>query len=512
VTIRGPFGFSGGLNTKASSWTLPPDSLSASQNVNLLYKDLVKRNGCATINSSVLNSGAVVTGIFDWLINSGTRYLIVVAGSKIFNSATLSSTFTDISGSATIVAGGNNLHTFDSLNNIVLICGGTTPDTPLQWTGTGNVASLSGSPPIGNIVCVSNNIAFISGVAANPSKVYWSNPSDPQTWPAASNIDFRASDGDSVTALIDSNQNLLIFKRRSIGFLLTQSQVVSGTVTLGPLTQVVVGVGCPGPHCATNLPDGRICFLGTDGHVYMLEGGSSPIDISNPSDGSNIQPTLDALNISRFPYASVKAYPTRNQVWISVSSLSSSTNDTILVYDYQLRVWVSIFTNLNANILEPAIDPRTVPNHSILMLTGDYMGFVYEQDKGTTDATVSGGTIDGYGTIVVQTGIDKTDFVPRSVVIPLEAQVIGQLQFGYGFNGLTDIGSSMAISESQGQAQLDNNFFIDRSLLSQAATIRAVANIGSSGRVYTMQMQFRNSESTQPFQVHPVYVSDEVIV
>lgn len=508
----GPFGFRGGWNTKASAWTLPKDSMSDSQNVNLVWSDIVKRNGNVAINSSALNSSAVITGLFDWLINSGTRYLLAIAGTKIFNSATLSATFNDITGAATITAGQNNQHTFASLNNIVAICGGTTPDTPLQWTGAGNVASLAGTPPVGNLVCVANNFMFIAGIAATPSKVYWSNASDPNTWPAASNVDFRASDGDSVTSIIEQNQNLVIFKRRSIGLLFTQTNIISGAVTLAPLTEVIVGIGCPGGQCTDNLPDGRIVFLGTDAHVYMLVGGTSVVDISNPPDGSNIQPTLDGMNLSRLAFAVVKVYPSRNQVWISMSSSSSTTNDTVLVYDYGIGVWVSSFTNLNVNVMEGTIDPRSTPNHPILMVTGDYGGQVYEQDHGTTDASVSGGNIDGYGTISVQVGVDSTDFIPLTAVVPLESQALGQLTFGYGFNGLNTVYKSSTLSESQGGAMLDSTFFLDQSTLGSTTTLRPVSRVLSEGRIYTMQMQFRNQLASQPFTVHPVYLSDEVVV
>ena len=140
----GPFGFKGGLNTKESAWTMPKDSMSDAQNVNLVHMDIAKRGGNALLNTAALASSAAVHGLFDWLVNAGTRYLITTAGTKIYNSATLSTTFTDITGAATIASGQNNQHTFSSLNNIVAICGGATPDTPLQWTGSGNVASLAG--------------------------------------------------------------------------------------------------------------------------------------------------------------------------------------------------------------------------------------------------------------------------------------------------------------------------------------------------------------------------------
>lgn len=509
----GPLGFKGGWNTKESSWTFPRDSMSDAQNINLVHMDIMKRQGNAFLNLSVLGSSAAVHGLFDWLINSGIRYLIATVGSKIYNSAALSSTFSDITGAATITAGQNNQHTFSSLNNIVAICGGTTPDTPLQWTGTGNVSSLAGSPPAGALTCTANNFMFLSAIAANPSRVYWSNVADPGTWGASNFIDFRASDGDSVTSIIELNQNLLIFKRRSIGLLFTQSNTVSGSTTLAPLTEVIVGIGCPGGQCTENLPDGSVIFLGTNAHVYLIQGGTSVIDISDPKDGSNIQPTLDSMNISRLPFAVVKFYPTRNQVWISISSSSATTNDTVLIYDTQVGVWVSPFTNINANVMEPTIDTRATPSHPVLMVTGDYGGQIYEQDRGNADISGTPGAIDGWGTICIRYAVDETEFVPRSIAVPFEAQSSGNLQIGYGFNGLTTVNTLTNVSQQQAGDVLDSTFIMDTSVLVGPASLRKILPIVSNGREYSIQIKVRNFDTnTSGFTVHPIFLSDEVMV
>lgn len=509
----GPLGFKGGWNTKESSWTFPKDSMSDAQNINLVHMDIQKRSGNAFLNGSALSSGAAIHGLYDWLINSGTRYLIVTAGAKIYNSAALSSTFSDITGSTTITTGQNNQHTFSSLNNIVAICGGTTPDTPIQWTGSGNASALAGSPPAGNLTCTANNFMFISGVAANPSRVYWSNVSDPGTWGSSNFIDFRYADGDSVTSIIELNQNLLIFKRRSIGLLFTQSNTVSGAVTLSPLTEVIVGTGCPGGQCVENLPDGSVVFLGTNAHVYLIQGGTSVTDISDPSEGSNIQPTLDSMSISRLQYAVVKFYPTRNQVWISMSSLGSTSNDTVFIYDTQVGVWVSPFTNLNINVMEPTIDTRSTPNHPILMVTGDYGGMVYEQDKGTSDVSGIAGAIDGWGTVCIRYAVDKTDFVPRSIAVPFEAQASGTLQVGYGFNGLNTVTTLTNVSQIQSGDILDSTFILDTSVLAGPSSLRYIIPVSSNGREYSIQIKVRNFDTNlSGMTVHPLFLSDEMMV
>jgi hypothetical protein len=520
MAYKGPYGFSGGLNTKESSWTLPQNCLTAAQNVNIVNNDLVKRNGSVLLPSAVLNSGAAVTGLTDWFL-TGTHYLIAVVGNKIYESTTLSSTFTDKTGAATITAGANNQHTFASLNNILAICGGTTPDTPLQWTGTGNVSALGGSPPIGNIVTVANNYMFIAGVAATPSRVFWSNASDPNTWSAASNVDFRPGDGDIVTNLITIGQNLLIFKNRSIGMLYTQSNTVSGAVTLAPLTQIINGIGCCGAQAADVLPDGSVIFMGYNGHVYWLQGGTSLEDISDPPPTtstqvatSNIQPTLNTINFSQLPYCVVRTYPTKNEVWINVATGSSTTNNMTFIYNYILGVWESQFININANVACTSVDSRATPTYPIIMVTGDTSGNVYQQDTGSSDATIaSPGAITGYGTISAIFGADNTDYIPLSLVVPYETQTIGTMQVGWGYDGLTNVSNTFIFSEIGTGAQLDVNFFLDVSaILSGPTTARKVVPIVGTGRSYSMQIQFYDASSTNGFTIHPVVVSDEVIV
>jgi len=504
----GLIGFNGGLNTKASAFSLGQNQMTAAQNVRIQFNDLFKINGSAMINTNALNSSAQITGLFDWQTVAQNRYLMIVAGSKIYSDANLGSVPADITGAATITAG--KLHTFASLNNILAICGGA--DTPLQWTGTGNVASLSGSPPTGNLVTVANNFMFISGNTTTPSRFWWSNASDPNTWPAGSTLDFRISDGDIITAIAPLGQNLVIFKRRSTGLLYIQTTVTSGTVTLAPLTQVNTSMGCCGPLGWDTLPDGRLIVLGWDAHLRIFD-GTNFTDISDQEPPySNVQPNLDAINIAQIPNAVVKVYPTLNQVWVSFATGSSSTNNMILVYNYLLQVWECMIPDRPSSVLGATIDGRASPKHPIVLISGDYGGFVYEHDTGTTNVQNTDTHIDGYGTVsVVLSDGDGRKFNPKSLKLPIEAQGAGQLQVGWGYDGLTDINQTVNVSENQTGALLDSTFFLDKSLLGGASTLLQQVPLSSESNNHTLQIQFRNMNPSQPFTVHPFWVSDEVI-
>lgn len=506
----GPIEFKGGWNTKATAFTLPKDQYPDAQNVQLVYNDLQKRKGSAALNSSAFASSAAFHGLADWQTAAGQRYMVGTAGSKMGQMADLGGTFTDITGSTTITSGQNNQSTFASLNNILVRCGGTTPDAPIQWTGTGNASALTGSPPSGNICKTVNNFMFISGTTANPSRVYWSNVADPQTWGAASFADYRPNDGDRVTALSSIYQAVVIFKRRCIGNLNTVPPSSSASVTLGPLTTSIDGIGCVGSEALDQLPDGRIVFFSPNAHLYIYD-GVTVNDISDPvSPAGSIQPTLDALPAGRLPFSVVRVYPTRTQIWISTSTGSSSTNNVIFVYDYSMGVWLSPFVGIAANVLLSSIDTRSTPSHAIVMLTGNYSGTVYEQDKGNTNAEDTNGIIDGYGTLSIQLGKDAYDFIPRSAIIPLESQGNYNLEVNYGYNAFSDTSKSAIVSQ-QGTGGILDQFILDTSVLGGSNPLRRRVNILGGGSSSSLQIQFRNRNAGQDFQVNPFFISDEVL-
>ena len=343
----GPIGFIGGLNTKAGAFTLAKDQMTYAQSVHVIYGKLTKINGSLVIPSGPLNSGAVVTGLCDWQSVAQARYLVTVCGNAIYSSTSLSSTFSSITGGATITAG--HLHTFASLNNVLGICGFT--DTPLQWGGSGNVASLAGSPPVTSLCTTANNFMFLSGNTTHPSRVYWSNVGDPGTWTSTNYVDFRLSDGDIVQAIAPMGLNLIIFKRRSTGIFYTQTNTTSGVATLGPLTQINTDIGCAGPLAWDALPDGTLVVLGWDNHLYIFN-GSNFKDISDQAwPGSNVQPIFDTINPALTGNSIVKYYPTLKQIWVSMATGASTTNNILTVYDWLYNTWQCVIPDRPTNVM-----------------------------------------------------------------------------------------------------------------------------------------------------------------
>ncbi len=522
MSVLGPFGFRGGLNLKSSSINLPKDQMTDAQNVYIVYNDLVKAGGSTKVNTSALVSSSPngIAGMFQWKFDSAHSYLFtesVGASAESFKYITNLGT-----GSTAITDGVGITDTqphYALMNNILVRVGGNA--TTVKWIGPGNnIAALGGSPPTGTVCTVANNFLFIAGNSTNPSRVQWSNVSDPETWNATSVVDFRVKDGDTIVGLASYNQNLLIWKQNSIGLLSTYSTSVSGVATLAPLTTLTVGKGLCSRLAWDYINQVNICFVGTNNHIYIFDGANF-IDISDPPyPGSNIQPYLDTIKIAQTNPIVVN-YPTRQQIWIATadggSSISATARNIILIYNYNLGIWESKITGRNPQSMIPYIsypsstgattDAGTYP---ITILSGSNATFVYQQDVGNSNAEDTNGIIDGYGTCSVEVSQNEGDLSVASFLVPIDAQTSGSLEVNYGFNSTLTINKSTNVSMAPVSALLDS-FKLDVDTLGGNQLLRKTVIPFSNNTVASVQIQFRNRLSGQPFTVHPYYVSDQII-
>jgi hypothetical protein len=522
MTVKGPYGFRGGLNLKSSSINLPPDQMTDAQNVYIVYNDLVKANGSVKVNTAALvsTSPGGVAGMFQWKFNAANSYLFtesIGASAESFKYITnLGTTSTAITDDVGITD--TNPH-YALLNSILVRVGGNA--TTVKWTGPGNhIVALGGSPPTGTVCTVANNFLFIAGNSSNPSRVYWSNVADPETWPATSVVDFRANDGDKIVGLTSYNQNLLIWKQNSIGQLYTYSTVISGSSTLAPLVTLTVGRGLCSRLAWDYVNQLNICFVATNNHVYIFDGANF-LDISDPPyPGSNIQPYLDTIKIAQTNPIVVN-YPTRSQIWISTtdgtSSLGATAKNIILIYNYSLGIWESKITGRNPQSMiaytsfpganGTTTDGGTLP---VTMLTGSHATFVYQQDVGSSNAEDTNGVIDGYGVTSVEVAQDSGEFPVKSFLVPTDAQGSWFLQVNYGFNATNIVNKSANVSLAIPGGLLDS-FILDSSTLGGNTLLRKTVIPFSNNNVASVQIQFRNQNSGQGFIVHPYYISDQII-
>jgi hypothetical protein len=95
--------------------------------------------------------------------------------------------------------------------------------TILSYDGTA-VTALSGSPT-GTFCYIFKDRLFVLNTESSsvPSRLYFSSPGDPATWPGTNFIDVQAGDGDVLTVCFPYQDRLLVFKGRTTHVLYVQS-------------------------------------------------------------------------------------------------------------------------------------------------------------------------------------------------------------------------------------------------------------------------------------------------
>lgn len=483
--------FSGGLHTTSALTELELNESSDVSNIVIGPNgDYIRsRYGNTAFNASAMNSGANVQGLGYFKPISGNDHLTAICGAKVFESTSLDGTMNDITGAVTVTAGQNNIWTLLTFNNIQLMFGGpsTAPDAPLQYTGSGNAAALSGTPPSAYGAVQANNRVFAFRTAASPSIVQWSKLGDGQDWTSSGSGSqtISTSDNDSVTAMAVMSDSLaLVFKQNSVHKLLINT-LVSSAFPSFPLFR---NVGCAGKH-AVVVANGLCYFITPRGKMKITDGDNIIGDTELPRL-SYVDDLWKTMNSSRYEYIQ-GAYLVGQDYeyigWLMTSSAAGTTNDWLLIWDIKNKCWLRNKTGYKGNVI-------TVHQNGNIY-TGHYNGVIYKQDSSSTtntDASESSANIDSYWTSGWNAfgSLQFTKFI-KEFFLSYRQQTRGTISFswGYDFNSLaiTQIIDQRTAIVLIGQGQIGINF----KLGGTTDTITRLAPVGN-GKVF--QYRIRNND------------------
>ncbi len=271
-----------------------------------------------------------------------------------------------------IAAGGTKIYSIDGAGTVVPIKTGLAPaerwefvqsqitdgqgplfgmngiDTPQQWSGTGAMndwTATTGAVPNGQFMVLAGNRIWVSGVKANPSRVYFSDlipgNNGPVTWPSQNVAIFDENDGADITGLGHVGPYILVAKARKL-YMVTD-------LNTGDARRLSDNIGCISHRSIAQAPEGTY-FLGEDRGVYLTNGSK----ITSMSDV--IQPTIDSIQAGTKADA-VGAY-FNGHYYLSVN-LGSGHNDTILDYDSALQSWwLHTFGSNQFAVWHPTSDPQ----------------------------------------------------------------------------------------------------------------------------------------------------------
>lgn len=320
--------FGGGLNTRDQPYLLNANQARDLDNLQgTTAGALVKRNGLVTLSAPA----DTLTSLFaaeatpaDCLVGAGgtSLYSIMSNGTHAAIKTGLTSGLRWEFVSAPVVSG----------QGPVYGCNGT--DTPQQWSGATNTtlaanwtnASGGVAVPNGKYCIYANNQVIISGVAATPSRVFWSALADPTNWDPASLTgagfaDFDPDDGQAITAIAPLGPYIVVFKPRKMWLI---ADTAAPTIR-----RVSDSIGCVAHRSVQTGAEG-VYFLSEDRGVYVTNGTKlTPIsDI--------IQPTIDKVGNQRSQACGVYYGA---HYYLSVAGSGIGANDTVLDWDEHLNSW-----------------------------------------------------------------------------------------------------------------------------------------------------------------------------
>jgi hypothetical protein len=197
-------------------------------------KTIRKIGGNARINGTVIADAPEILGLYDyWFESSGAftqKFIAVTDNGKVYKED-MDGTFDDITGAATIAA--DAIPVFCQARETLLIFWHNiaTPPTPLKWTGSGDVATYGGTPPVGRGAVFHNGRVWIWSTVADPSSIFYCASNNIEDWSGldTGELELDPGDGDRIIGACSYKDSLIVFKGPNKG----KIYVIQGTAPTG---------------------------------------------------------------------------------------------------------------------------------------------------------------------------------------------------------------------------------------------------------------------------------------
>ena len=355
--------FSMGYIDKLDDNLLPESASSSCQNfISKQIGSLKKRDGQARLKDGIVNMSQLtgpILGLYSYYYGNPLieRELVFAANGVVYvwDGTDISEINSDLDESQPIL--------FETCANYMVAFSGL--DTPWKYDGTA-VTTLSNAPVDGKMPVLHKEQLFVVPVS-DPSALYWSEILDPEVWPVVNFWPIKEGDGDKITNLQKFLGELIIFKGRSIHSLRGTS------LSDFRLDEIDGAVGCVGPRAAA-VHKHYIYFISDEG--LMTFNGMKSTNLSQ-----EIMPVLwDTINKEHLEKAVVGVWG--GLVWFALPEGTSTTNNLVLMFDPRDGSSGSFWPMRGINISCMA---KFDDGKSTRLFTGDFGGYVNEQNIGNTD-------------------------------------------------------------------------------------------------------------------------------
>lgn len=463
-----------GLNTGDNPYNISELESPDCRNVRFHKKSIGKRDGIDKYIATAADADAVVGIMQHIATDTGATKQIVAAGDSLVEES--AGAWASVKGALTLTSGQDSFVSSAQLTNILV---GTNDVNPVwAYTGAGNAAALAGV--VAGFLCKSiidfkNYLWTLNtseGGTRRQGRGRWSALSNTASWPAANFNDILNNTGYKGTGLAKWGDHLVAFFDRAI-----QEVFYTGdTDTPFVFPDASVGIGAVSGQSIVTTAKG-IFFASYKG-IYLLRGGE-PEYVSRRIEG--LWSTLNQNRLAMIVGGENKA---KNEVMFAVSVAAATTNDLVLVYNYEVDRWTAFGTwAINAVGYFPATMPTTP-------LIGNYSGLVFKTNTGTFND--NGSAIDAY----VQTKVLKMGDAGRKCQIK-KLQIIAdsedtgaRLKISHGY-ALDPVSSQTQVDYSTGGAVFDTAVF-DVDIFAEEGVREVNHRPQGHGRMF--QLELRNDQ------------------
>lgn len=341
-----------GLNERPNSYLDPTE---ASTLLNNAYGEQGKRKGYTRLNVTAIGADPIHS-LYPYFKKDGSKILLAGAGTSLykFNGTAFVAIKTGLSG---------DRFEFETYKDACYICNGV--NSLMKYDGT-TVSDLATAPKF-KYIKLHRNRLFGLGNPADPSVLYFSEPTLPDNWPALNFTEVYTNDGDFGTGLAVFLDQLYAFKERSIN-----PVDIQGDPTNWQVRKLVSNRGAVSQRSIAHV-GGLLFFLSRSG-VIAFDGIRA-----EPVKNENIQTTLSTLNQAKLNLACGIEF--NNMYWLAVPDGSSLYNNKVILYDYINNNYNGTYAGINASCFA-----TFNPNGIDKLYFGDGVnGLVHQYGEGFND-------------------------------------------------------------------------------------------------------------------------------
>lgn len=459
-----------------------------------------KIGGAVKLNSVTVESGQEIRGLFDYwktgTSGSPVQKRVIHAGTKILKED-LDGTFDDLFTGLE----DEKIPSYATFDDILIISSDSNVDVPKSWDQT-TAQNLAGTPPNFAFSTTHKNRHWAAGVAATPSRLFFSVLLDPEDWVGAGSgsIDIDPDNGDEITAIISHKNELWVFKGPHKGSIhrITGSAPTGGDAFARKT--FIEGLGAVAHNSVFRFRD-DIGFIWSDGSIHSLNATANFGDFNETALTRNINIFIkNNVVFSRLKQAWAVNDDLAGQVLISMAITGATTNNIILMMDYRFEpVRWAVWNVYTASALAIVLDPTNSDLPTVMV--GETDGFVRKINQ-------SDRNIDTTTAIAARSVTPFLHYGRPYAMKTIEAMGVGinpKGDFDFTFSWKTDQGGASSVNINQGSsgAQL-GSFTLGTDKLAGGEFVDKFADLEEGGEFRSIQYELSNQGLDEDLEVHSI--------